>query len=71
MRFLQLLYTLPLLKFPTEFTFDPGFICVRKLYVALQAHHDNVHDIHGMLLFRKHSSDDIAAPWHRYKMKSY
>lgn len=42
MRFLQLLYTLPLLKFPTEFTFDPGFICVRKLYVALQAHHDIV-----------------------------
>lgn len=40
MRLLQLLHTLPLLKFPTGFSFDPSFICIMKLFVTLQAHHD-------------------------------
>lgn len=42
MKFLQLMYTLPLLTFPTEFTFDPRFICIMKLFVTLQTHHNIV-----------------------------
>lgn len=36
------IHTLPLLTFPTGFTFDSRFIFIMKLFVTLQAHHSIV-----------------------------
>lgn len=70
MRFLQLLYTLPF------FYISYGVYLWPKVHLYYEIVCETAStpwhgSVHGMLLFRKLSSDDIAAPWHRHRMKSY